>query len=158
VDAIHNGFSGELFNSTLEHKCEYFGYADAFDAGTGKYFGLCATVQPRSVIIGDSVLLKPEVATRHMAAITPPQGTSEEPLPGKPNGPRPPSASGNDEPAPLRPVVLKTRFFGSVEIPPQKITSTTQKVVDEVIQHLSATYGTKVKITLDIEAENAEGF
>jgi hypothetical protein len=32
------------------------------------------------------------------------------------------------------------------------------KTVDEVIQHLSAKYGTKVRITRDIEAESREGF
>jgi hypothetical protein len=52
----------------------------------------------------------------------------------------------------------KTRFFGSVDIPSQKVTSSVQKIVDEVVQHLASKYGTTVKITLEIEAENSGGF
>ncbi|MCC5805073.1 MAG: DUF499 domain-containing protein [Opitutales bacterium] len=160
TDAIRAGFSGE---SLL---CEYFGYADAFDEDTGKYAGLHATTVPGVVTIGESVLINPDVAMAHLpetSTANPGNTTSATAGAGTPSVPAPrpgtsgknPGTTGNGA-AP--PAPLKTRFYGAVEIPPQRVTSSVQKVVDEVIQHLSAKYGTQLKITLDISAENPEGF
>src|SRR5690606_9822044 len=61
-DAILSGFR----DGTL--MCEYFGYADAFDPESGKYEGLCTTAKPFSISIGESVLIKPDIATERQAA------------------------------------------------------------------------------------------
>lgn len=151
IDAIAAGFSGQ---SLL---CEFFGYADGFDEEVGKYLGLCATVAPGIVTLGDSVLIKPEVAMAHVPQSTTPGTTpagSEAPLTAASE----PSVTGAQPTAVAASASQKTRFYGSIDIPPQKVASSVQKTVDEVIQHLSAKYGTKVKITLDVEAENADGF
>lgn len=150
--AIRNGFHNLL--------CEFFGYAEAFDGNTGKYLGLCTTSAPFSVEIGESVLIKPDVATakameaKSLGTPQPAGGSS-----GTGAGPEKTSGgkSGGSQPQPPVPVP-KTRFYGSVEIPAQKVTSSVQKIVDEVVQHLAAKYGTKVKITFEVEAENAGGF
>ncbi|MCC5835099.1 MAG: DUF499 domain-containing protein [Opitutales bacterium] len=153
IDAILGGFSGE---SLL---CEFFGYADAFDENSGKYLGLCATTVPGNVTLGDSVLVKPDVATAQISHTSESSASpaSQSPQNGSPEGAPSgtPSATASSAQAGT---ALKTRFYGAIEIPPQKVASSVQKTVDEVIQHLSAKYGTKVKITLDIEAENSDGF
>jgi hypothetical protein len=66
-------------------------------------------------------------------------------------------SGGGSTPPPATPA-LKTRFYGSIDLNQQKVASSVQKVVDEVVQHLVAKYGTNIRITLDIEADNAEGF
>lgn len=154
--AIQNAFNG---NTLI---CEFFGYAETFDAESGKYLGLCTTTSPFSVDIGESVLVKPDVAMMKAAEakpVTGPGPTGGDT--GTTNGPTSTSGgtSGGIQPPPLVPQPTpKTRFFGSVNIPSQKVTSSVQKIVDEVVQHLAAKYGTDVKITLEVEAENTDGF
>lgn len=151
--AIRNGFNNLL--------CEFFGYAEAFEVESGKYLGLCTTSAPFSVEIGDSVLIKPEVAktkaeeAKPVVASEPTGGTlgSSGGTSSTPGG-----TSGNHPQPPAPTPAPKTRFYGSVEIPAQKVTSSVQKIVDEVVQHLTAKYGTNVKITLEVEAENTGGF
>jgi hypothetical protein len=152
ADAIRSGFSGQ--GGLL---CDFFGYAEAFDEDASKYLGLCTTTAPVLVTIGDSLLVKPDVAMAQAVAAKP--VPAPQPDPGSNPDPvtQPTSTGGNITPV-VTPPALKTRFYGAVEIPPQKVASSVQKIVDEVIQHLSAKYGTKVKITLDIEAENTNGF
>ena len=151
LDAIRSAFSGQ---SLL---CDFFGYAEAFDADSGKYLGLCTTTAPAFANIGDSVLIKPDVAMAQVTATPTTTGSTSgggDPPPSPHPQPTPTGGTGTTPPTP-RP---KTRFYGAVDIPSQKVTSSVQKVVDEVIQHLSAQYGSKVRITLNIEAENPSGF
>jgi hypothetical protein len=112
------------------------------------------------VTIGDSVLVKPDVAMAQAMAQKPTPTPAAQPSPPSTgnNNPNPSPAPTGSNPPVVAPPAPKTRFYGAVEIPPQKVASSVQKIVDEVIQHLSAKYGTKVKITLDIEAENTTGF
>ena len=151
TDAIRNAFKG---NNLI---CEFFGFAEAFDSESGKYLGLCTTSPPFSVSIGESVLIKPDVA---MAQAAIPKSalvgkeSSGEPT-GSSGGLQNPAASASGSMPTFAP---KTRFYGSVEVPAQKVTSSVQKIVDEVVQHLSSKYGTQVKITIEIEAENTNGF
>jgi hypothetical protein len=151
-ETIRSGFTGDKL------LCEFFGYAEAHDPDTKSYLGLCATTIPVTVTIGDSVLIKPDAAMAHVK----PSGGS-----GPPSGPST-KASGGGEPSTAAggggtstaptPPAPKVRFYGSVSLDPDKVTSSVQKIVDEVLQHLSAQYGTEVTVTLDVEANNAEGF
>ncbi len=161
-DAIRAGFR----ESTLT--CEYFGYADAFDQETKKYVGLHTTTPPAAVSIGDSVLIKPEVAMacqsayQAEAAAKSSRGGSSV-ASGDGSAPPPVVAPGGKDGEPsdqggAAASAVKTRFFGAVDIPSQKVTSSVQKIVDEVLQHLSSKYGSRVTITLNIDATNEEGF
>jgi predicted AAA+ superfamily ATPase len=154
LDAIYNGFGGDTL------LCEFFGYAEGYDPTAGKYLGLHTTTPPHSATIGESLLIRPDVA---MAQVAPPK-PSVEPANGgnQPDytneGIDPGIGSGGGSTPPPAPPALKTRFYGSIDLNQQKVASSVQKVVDEVVQHLVAKYGTNIRITLDIEADNAEGF
>lgn len=154
LDAIRAAFSSQ---SLL---CDFFGYAEAYDDAEEKYLGLCTTTPPAYPSIGESVLIKPDVAMAQANAAKPTATGKGDTTPGGGGGSTTTttgtSNGGDDNPQPKP--ATKTRYYGSVEIPSQKVTSSVQKIVDEVIQHLSAQYGTKVKITLDIQAENSSGF
>ena len=50
------------------------------------------------------------------------------------------------------------RFFMSADLDTTRINRDVQKYVEEVIQHLTSVDGTKVKVSLEVEAESAEGF
>lgn len=148
-ESIRNAFNG---GGLL---CEFFGYAEGYDEDTKSYMGLCITKAPASVTIGSTLLVKPSVAMAQ-GANTPEPGTppaQPSPSPGEPS--TPPVPGGGVQPSTPE---LKTRFFGSIEIAPEKVTSSMKKVVDEVTQHLSAKYGSKLKISIEIEAVNESGF
>ncbi|MBF2079092.1 MAG: AAA+ family ATPase, partial [Synechococcales cyanobacterium T60_A2020_003] len=49
------------------------------------------------------------------------------------------------------------RFYGNVDIDAMRINRDTPAIANEVIQHLTALNGAKVKITLEIEAEIPDG-
>ena len=51
-----------------------------------------------------------------------------------------------------------TRYFGSIELDPVKASLEFSKIVSELVELFSATAGTKVRIRVDIEAEDARGF
>ncbi len=49
------------------------------------------------------------------------------------------------------------RFHGSVPLDPVKMGIEAARIADEVVQHFTSQYGTKVKITMEIEAESPGG-
>jgi hypothetical protein len=50
-----------------------------------------------------------------------------------------------------------TRFHGSVELNPVKISGEAGKIAQEVLQHLTSILGSEVKVTLEIEAHVPAG-
>jgi len=50
------------------------------------------------------------------------------------------------------------RFYGTVELEPVKAGLDFSTIVQEVVQHFSSQVGTRVSITVEISAENEEGF
>lgn len=157
IDSISSAFSGQALI------CEFFGYAEAYDEDKGKYEGLCATSPPFSPVIGDSLLVKPDVAMANIPVASVISGTS---IPSgssaggsKESATQTGSDESEDETCGGTSLETKlTRYYGSIDLDSDKVASSVQKVVDEVIQHLGAVYGTDLKITLDITAENPEGF
>ena len=49
------------------------------------------------------------------------------------------------------------RFYGSVKIHPLKMASDAGKMMEEVVQHLTALYGANVQVTLEIQANVPNG-
>ena len=49
------------------------------------------------------------------------------------------------------------RFHGSVTLDPTRVGRDASRIADEVIAHLSALLGAKVKVTLEVEAELPSG-
>ena len=76
------------------------------------------------------------------------------PEPGTPVGPAPQPAPAAGPAAPGKPL----RFYGSVEIDMVRPVKSFDAILNAVVMELQRTNGTKVKLTLEIEAEATEGF
>lgn len=50
------------------------------------------------------------------------------------------------------------RFFMSADLDTTRINRDVQKYVEEIIQHLTSVDGVRVKVSIEVEAESADGF
>ncbi len=145
VEAVQDGIAGG----------EYFAYATSVSE-SGRYEGLTFGAPAATVYVdAASVLVKPDAARAQIEA---------ERLETKRPEPDPHAGSGgvreSDPPEydpELRPSLLPRRFFGTVEIDPDRAGRDMGKVAEEVLQHLTTMPGGKVRVTVEIEAEMAEG-
>jgi hypothetical protein len=131
-----------------------FAFADSCDETTGRYRGLRGG---QSIALRDAsgLLVKPAVARRQFdaePAMRPTGPTPSEPTVGVGQGPTA-GLSATSVPVAGQ---LK-RFHGTVTLDPTRVGRDASRVADEVIAHLSALVGAKVKVTLEVEAEIPAG-
>lgn len=50
------------------------------------------------------------------------------------------------------------RFFASTAVDPERYNGDFARVAQEILQHLAATVGTELEVTVEIHAKNATGF
>ena len=136
-----------------------FGYADGFDEATGKYRKLIWAKNPPEMISADAVLVRAAEALAHLADIEgKPAGKTD---PGRPDDPvtphRPDQPGSTGAPPPATPAKPR-RFYGSVEIDMVRPVKAFDAILNAIVIELQRTPGTKVKLTLEIEGEAAEGF
>jgi hypothetical protein len=140
----------------LTWELETFAYADSFDESTGHYRGL--RYGQRVIITEGSsgLLVKSEVARRQ---ITP------EPIPVSNIDPDPTRIQGDGNgagtatktaPEPVAPSLPK-RFHGTVALDATRLGRDASRIADEVVSHLAGLLGSKVTVTLEIEAEVTGG-
>ena len=124
-----------------------FGFADSYDEKESRYLGLCGGKMIPS-IDSDSqrLLVVASVAQKQLAA----EGIQPTEEPEKPSGTDPETPP---KPEPTRP----KRFHGSVELDATRIGRDAGQIGEEVISHLSGLVGSKVKVTLEIEADIPSG-
>jgi predicted AAA+ superfamily ATPase len=134
---------------------ETFAYADGFDEATGRYRGL-RFGQRMNIMDGTSgLLVKSEAARRQ---------TIPEPTPATPGEPQPPSTTTTNQgpgstpvPPPPSAPALPRRFHGSITVDATRVGRDAGRVADEVIAHLAGLVGSKVTVTLEIQADVADG-
>ncbi|MEN9271286.1 MAG: hypothetical protein Q6L49_11065, partial [Thermostichales cyanobacterium HHBFW_bins_127] len=127
-----------------------FAYADGFDEAKGKYLGLQAGTGITPSISPQSLLVKPEVAQERK------ENGEERKESG---GSRSVSLTPHSSPlTPHSPTPILRRFYGNIEIDAMRINRDVPLIANEVIQHLTALNGVKVKVTLEIVAEMPTGF
>ncbi len=138
---------------------EAFAYAEGWDQERGRYLGLKAGQQGSVVFDAYAVLVRPEAAQRQLDADAASRSTSTgQPGPADAGdsttfdttttGPTPPVSSRQK---------VYRRFYGSVELDPLKAPLQVKTISDEIIQHLQALVGSRVTITLEIEAYLPDG-
>jgi hypothetical protein len=130
-----------------------FGYADRYDPATGAYQGLSWAKGIPSLLPGSAVLVKANVVLEQLRDTTK-DAFRIEPLRAPQVGVRTEASSVGFHDQPTRP----TRFFGSVEIDMVRPVKSFDTILNAVIMELQRTPSTKVKLTLEIEAESAKGF
>ena len=152
-----------------------FTYADSFDEAAKRYRGLrCG--QPL-ILSGDNLsglLVKSDVAVNQQKTETPSPSVIPPTPPGEVVDPREPyvvpggnaTGTGTGGVVPgngtgdvtVQPVEQPPkRFYGSVTLDPTRVGRDAGKIADEVISHLVGLLGSKVTVTLEIEAEALSG-
>ena len=149
--------------SSLTWQSETFAYAEGWDEQRKRYQGLKAGTSLRVIADDRSLLVKPDVAAAQLAAdrqaatvSTTSPGPSTGPATTTPGtaAPEGGATGGTVEPAPDRAL---RRFHGSVKIDPLRLGRDAARIGEEIIQHLTGLVGSNVEITLEIQAELANG-
>ena len=133
-----------------------FAYATGID-DEGKYTGLTLG-QPFTLYFDDRALIvQPEAARAQLdaelAARAP--DTATEPVAVGPTTAVSSVGGADPDPPPPKP---KTRFYGSVQVDPQRAMRDLSQIADEVILRLTSIAGAAVSVTVEIESVRGEGF
>ena len=138
IGAIRDGLGLLLWRQ------ESFAYADSFDEAANRYRGLrCGQLVPISEDNLNGMLVRTEVAVNQQEAEVPPGPTPPEP------GPKPPE----EGPTPPMPAPGPKRFHGTVTLDSTRVGRDAGKIAEEVIAHLVGLPGSKLNVTLEIEAQ-----
>ncbi len=148
VAAIQDGLAGG----------EYFGYATGVSA-EGRFEGLTFGAPAAAIYVdAASVLVKPDAARAQIGAEASDSAATAardtDTGAAKPGGS--PAAGGGEpgvKPTAGRAPRAPRRFFGSVEIDPDRAGRDMGRVAEEVLQHLTTLPGGKITVTVDIQAE-----
>lgn len=154
LDAIGDGLS------LLTWEQDSFAYADSYDETSRRYRGLRHGQRVTLTDSSTGMLVKPEAASRQIAAEAAAQGTATT------VGAAPTQAESGDGssagPAstgglPFSQSAQPRRFHGSVPLEPTRVGRDAGRIADEVISHLAGLVGADVKVTLEISAEVQNG-
>jgi hypothetical protein len=132
---------------------EAFAYADFYDAAADRYRGLEAGRRPTVQMTANSVVVKPEVATRQIEAAATPAAPPPPPPVGA-DGKRP---QPQPLPPPPPPKPALRRFHGSAKIDATRLSRDVDVIASSVVQHLAGLLDAKVTITVEIDAEIPSG-
>jgi len=154
VEAVRSGLG------LLTWTQDSFAYAESFDEAAARYRGLQGG---RQVWLDEEspigLLVRPDAALRQMTAETPSTpGGGTQPQPGGTGGlpPQPQPDTGTGQKTPTPPAAPK-RFHGTVALDPTRVGRDAGRIADEVIAHLAGLLGSKVTVTLEVDAEVPTG-
>ncbi len=142
-----------------------FGFADRFDQAAGRYQGLrggqlMTLLDPQTT----GLVVRPDVASRQLDAerAAPAPGASPATEPGT-DGARAPTPPGVTEPGGTRPDELPPaaakprRFHGTAVLDATRVGRDASRIAEEVIAHLAGLVGSRVTVTIEVEAEIPNG-
>jgi hypothetical protein len=129
-----------------------FAYAEGFDEGSGKYTGLLWQKAPLGPMPPTALLVQPEIAMAQLRPVV----SAPQPAPG------PTTPDGGPGPFPPietpEPKHQPRRFYGSVEIDMVRPVRAFEAILNAVVAELQRAKGAKVRLTLEIDADAADGF
>jgi predicted AAA+ superfamily ATPase len=132
-----------------------FGYADSYDDATGKYRKLIWAGTPPDVPASTAILVRESEAKKQLSEA--PSGSSATSPGPRTQGTTPGQPGSESESAPTKPTKPR-RFYGSVEIDMVRPVKAFDAILNAVVMELQRTPDAKVKLTLEVEAQSAEGF
>ena len=140
--------------SLITWERDAFAYAESFDEESGRYRGL-RTLQNVSIAEDDSgLLVKPEIARKQLDAEKPKDAPTATPPGATPGGASPTGEPGADGASPATaPAKTVRRFHGSAPLDPARVGRDAGRIADEVVSHLAGLVGSKLRVTIEIEAE-----
>jgi hypothetical protein len=135
-----------------------FAYAERWDEKSDTYLGLAIDRAGNAAVVIDSdiVIIAPGLAEAHRPAPLQP-GTSGTPAGASDKAPET-GGQPADGPSTSPPLERKpTRFTGTVMISPERPARDIHQIVEAIVEQLTTLPGSKVKLTLEIEAEVPSG-
>jgi predicted AAA+ superfamily ATPase len=138
---------------SLTWTTETFAFADSWNEAEKRYVGLKSGQEVSGLdAYSSGYLVKPDIAKIQMdqdqQKVVP--GTDGD-TPGQP-GSTPP-VTGTSEPEKADEVPRPKRFYGSVELDPERIGRDSGRIGEEIVAHLAGLVNTDIKITLEIHAK-----
>src|ERR1017187_10281259 len=135
-----------------------FAYAESFDESAARYRGLQSGMQLTITADDTGLLVRPEIARQQIDQETAPApaGGGGTGSPGPTPSIGKPQPSGGTVIGPV-PKPKPQRYHGTVSLDPARAGRDAGRIADEVITHLVGLVGSKVQVTLEIEAEIPEG-
>ena len=131
-----------------------FAIAEGYDQAARRYTGLRAGEQVSLGMDRPGLLVHPRVAMAQLreetAVVDPPPDGGDEGGDGEGD------TDGGTTPPPPPP--QPNRYFGTVSLDSDRVGRDAAKIAEEVVAHLSGIVGSRVKVTLEIEAIVPEGF
>ena len=148
ADAVRDGVG------LLTWEADAFAFAEGYDEEKGRYSGLRAgQMMPPLAADSSGLVVHPKVARMQLdkeVGSAPGRGGEGTEID---NGTvAPPEITPPPPPDPTH-----KRFHGSVDIDPVRAGKAAGEIAEEVVSHLEGIVGSKVKVTLEIEAEVPEG-
>lgn len=139
-----------------------FAFAESFDELAGRYRGLRAGQQmPLMDPHSPGLLVRPEVGRRQLdaEAVRGTPGTTAGETTGSGTATVTPTAGAGPTGGPAMPAALARpkRYHGTVSLDPTRVGRDASRVADEVLAHLVGLVGSKVRVTLEIEADIEAG-
>jgi hypothetical protein len=154
LNAVQEGVAALLWK-------EYFAYASGYDEAKGRYLGLKACEGITATLSSQSWLVKPEVAEQQLQQDS---SVVQPPTPATPNPTNINSSSSTKsakerviEYTPSPPPPKLRRFYGSVNLDPQRVIRDAEQITNEIVQHLGGLVGAEVEVTLDIQVQLPDG-
>ncbi len=155
--------------ASLMWRSDTFAYAEGWDEQRQRYQGLRAAQAIRVIVDERSLLVKPEAAIAQFDRDRQAADAAEK-AQGSPTSDDSVSATPGPIPATGGPTVTRqtgqpasalvrklTRFHGSVQVDPLRLGRDAARIAEEIVQHLTGLVGSKVEITIEIQADLAEG-
>ena len=128
---------------------DYFGYATAVGENN-HYLGLRIGFDPGNIYLdSSSVLVKPDITLSQLSeekTIVPVEEKSQQGQALEPN-----------QMSLDTPLASARRFYGTVDLDATRLGRDAGKIAEEVVQHLQSILGSKVEVTLEINAELPNG-
>lgn len=127
-----------------------YAVADRFDEASGEYVGLKLGRLVEIDFNSDMVLIRWNVAEAQLAKLNPPGPDQPAPMNGGSTIIQPPA------PQPL--AKRHKRFYAKIVLDPNRPTPQVSNIAQSILSELDRVRGTKMTLTLDIDAETPEGF
>lgn len=134
-----------------------YAIADRFDEPRGEYVGLKLGRLVEVDFNSDMVLVRADVAQAQLAKNTP---QPAQVAPGTPGAAAKSSAASGQPPVgpPVATQPRPRRFYAKITLDPNRPTPQVSNIAQSILSELDRARGTKITLTLDIDAETAEGF
>jgi hypothetical protein len=148
-------------------KTDSFAYAESYDDAAGRYIGLRYGTACNVIHDSDThgLLVKPDEAQRQIEAeklttegseVVSPEGNQPDEHDG--GGVTTVTVTEGEKPEEQVATVAKyKRYYGVVDIDATRAGSEAAQIAEEVIAHLNGLLNTRVKVTLEIEADISDG-